>query len=433
MELLRTCAACILLGVPAFAAWSSRSFLGKVNNSDRSISVELGAEAMDAASSVGIRTNTAQFFAAKGVLSLARGKCSAEEAIEAWKARSENTSLFIDTFGESRPNGIVQVDDGATGCMDYSQFGSQRSPVMSRTVQVLTLVHHSCPDICLSDLATRDLPDFRTTPMRLFKVKGEMTKLNAVRGYGVIWPAKYFCRDSPCAIVVSLQGVYERATFPRNEFDFQAMATSGLMRILQKDERCSGTLRSVVVFPQILKNESWVKDGPRLLAEFVLPLLKDMKARAPGNLDENRVAITGYSEGAFGALHAAAHYPHVFTMAVAVSASLRSWENVHFLDRSQEQAEEEAKSWKLKAVLVALAEKDESGDQPQNLKRVLDFMSRAGLGTRVATHMRLYAGLGHNHWEKVYNNWPALHDVIWHADYSKLWGSDAQEPEPATI
>lgn len=420
----RVCTAILWLAAPAAA-------VGLRKRSALSGSANTQGQETASGLTYGTDSNSGLTFAAQGVISLARDSCTEEEALETWKARSENTSIFIDMFLESRPNGVVQVDTGATGCMDYSQFigdeNKKRTLVFSKAMQVLTLVHHSSPDICLSDVATRHLEDFRTTPMSLFEVQGQMAELNKVRGYGTIWPANQLCKDKPCPIVVSLQGISEHATFPRNEYDFQAMANSGLMRILQKDEECSRTLRSVVVFPQLLKNESWVKDGPRLLKEFIVPLLEDMKARAPDRLDETRVAITGYSEGAFGALHAAARYPHVFSMAVAISASLRSWENVEFFQRSEQQAENESTKWSLKAVLVALAEKDESGDQPENLRNVLDFMRDAGLSGHVPAHVRLYAGLGHNHWEKVYNNWPALHDVIWHANYAKLWGSDAPD------
>lgn len=374
-----------------------------------------------------------------GVVAIAAEECL-DSNLSYWADKNERIAKMLTAWQERRPNGVIQLDDGEEGCADSNSSKYAFAASISidgpgsaefletwrrvpKQTQMLNLIQHSPPDICLAEKETQHMDNYYDVPQRFFNISGKLLELAAVRSYGIVWPGRFACLQVRCPLVLSLQGASEHANFARNFYDFQMMGNTGLMRSVQKDPECVRTLRSVLIFPQLMKGESWVKDGPLLVEMFLIPLLREVVHRYDDMVDPNRVAILGYSEGAFGALQAATRYPHVFSVVCVIAASLSvpNWNNVPHMTEKELAARPKKEDWRLQALVVALGERDESGDQSVNLRNVLDVVEDAEMHEEVPLTVRFYAGLGHNHWEHVYNRWPAFHDVIWKGEFEKIF------------
>lgn len=374
-----------------------------------------------------------------GVVALSSQECDAA-MLTSWKNKSEKLKKVLTAWQDHRPNGYIQFDDGGEGCADgnssmhteqtmlIDQQGSNKpvtlpSRPLTPNTQMLNIIHQSPPDICMSEPENQHMDNFFNLPQHLFNISGKMMDLSSVRSYGIVWPARLICLESRCPVVMSLQGASEHANYARNYFDFQMMGNTGLMRAVQKDVECVRSLRSVIIFPQLIKGESWVKDGPELVELFIIPLLRQIVSRYDDMVDPNRVAIVGYSEGAFGVLQAATRHPHIFTFATAIAASLSAsnWNNVRHMTPSDLAARPAERDWRLQALVVALGERDESGDQAANVRNTLSMVDAAKMNNQVPLMVRFYAGLGHNHWVHVYNRWPAFHEVVWKGNFDKMF------------
>lgn len=350
-------------------------------------------------------------FASESILKAASTSCSGAENLDSWLERSENVSNFISVWRRARPGSIIQIDDGQTGC---NVEGNTNDNEPGK--HILNLIHRSPQKICLAESDMKDEDQFYDMPQHFFNVTGPMEQLNKVRSYGAVWPAVCAQRDARCPLVISLQGVNEHAAFVRNWYDFQIMANTGLLHTVQRDPECMRSLSTVLLFPQLLQGESWVRDGPMILDNFLVPLTLYFLEKYTGIQEIRRVSIVGYSEGAFGVLTAVTRYPQIFEFGAAIAVSLNStsWEKV-----KKPVPAMTSRQWRLKAIVLAFGEKDASGDQSINLENSLNMLEAANM-TRVPVVARLYAGIGHNHWENVFNKWPAFHEIIWHGDASKL-------------
>lgn len=414
----------------ASAEWSTGFLDAQENLSDIGV-VPLSAED-DHTSSVDKNLSS------MGVIGLSAEECDPVN-VSYWRSKSEKLNKLARVWQELRPNGYIQFDDGEEGCVDMNSsmyatqsvsidefgiaqplFTAQRT--LTPATNMLNVIHHSPPDICLSERDNQHMENFYNVPQHFFNISGAMTDLADVRSYGIAWPARFVCLETRCPLVMSLQGASEHANYARNYYDFQLMSNTGLMRAIQKDAACVQHLRSVIIFPQLIKGESWVKDGPALVELFVLPLLKHVVQTYDDMVDPHRVAIVGYSEGAFGVLQAATRHPHVFTFATAIAASLSNanWNNVPHMRAPDLAKRPPTREWRLQALVIALGERDESGDQASNLRNALGMVDDAKMAEEVPLMVRFYAGLGHNHWVNVYNRWPAFHEVIWEGNFEKV-------------
>lgn len=351
-------------------------------------------------------------FSAAPLMMTATEPCGAtEENLALWEDRSDNVTDFIETWRRRLPESIIQIDDGFKGCM-----AEDRSTHPAK--HILTLVHHSPPDICLPEVTPTAMSNFYDVPQHFFRVSGPLAQRSPVRSYGVVWPAVCSKHDGRCPLVVSLQGASEHAAFPRNWYDYKKMANTGLLRTVEWDPACLRKLRAVMIFPQLLTGESWVKDGFTLVDDFLVPLVTSFLGLYTGSVEIRQVRIVGYSEGAFGVLHAVTRYPQIFDFGAAIAVSLNStsWAKVEMPTPPRT-----TKKWRLKALALAFAELDFSGEQSINLDNAVGMLEAANM-SHVPLIARYYAGVGHNHWKNVFNKWPAFHRLIWEGNMESLAG-----------
>lgn len=290
----------------------------------------------------------------------------------------------------------------------------------SDVAKSFTFVHQSGADECVPADSMKDAPaEWRDrdsasvdVTVNTYVVQGTMAKLNPQRTYALAVPKANACSEtSPCPLMVSLHGLGEHGA-PGDDDSVKLLGKTGFLRMATQDEGCSATLRSILLVPQILPEESWVKDGPFLLKNFVMPLLRQV--RESNHVDPRRIGIVGFSEGALGALHAVMSYEHVFSVVVAASASVPSWVNMTLAaDGAPEVAATPSTLPGPPMVAITLGEKDASGSQLDNMHAILGLLGRGGLLDRVRLDFRLLAGIGHNHWEKVFNNWHVFFNAAW--------------------
>lgn len=387
-------------------------------------------------------------FQTKSLLPRASGPCPPQE-LSHWQGRGNTSLHVIDVWNQMRPAGVVYVAAGDYSCLvgpDASPLeprplkadddvnetiteelweqgvGRQRSPpgTSASAVQALTLVRSSTSPIC-----TGNADAFQWVMPEVFTVTGPLLKYGGSRNNAVVWPRPGVCRpEAPCPMVIFLSGIGEHSEgFTPEQMlrSFESVHKFGFTRYVDRDPDCVDKLGAVLLFPELARDENWVRDGPSALKFFVLPLMEHVRQRAPALVDMDRVAVVGYSEGAFGALQAAVLYPDVFSFTVAAAASTREdwWYEVPVPVRSVRLAADEATHpWKLQMVLVALGEFDNTGDQAVNLRNVVHLMDESAVSRRAALQVRYYAGLYHKEvWERVFNQWATFHDIFWQGRY----------------
>lgn len=407
----------------------------------------------------GVNDAVQMVFQTESLLPYAAGPCTPQE-LSSWQKRGKTTLELIDAWNELRPEGVVYVSlaegaclvgpdseplspeprnmsesdsnetinatDDAFGDTTEELFergvGTRRSPSHTSVsaVQALTLVRTSTPPICtgLADVFQWVMPE-------VFTVSGPMLKYGDKRNNAVVWPRPGVCRpEAPCPVVVFLSGIGEHSDGSTpEEFlrSFESVHKFGFTRYVDRDPDCVENQGAVLLFPELARDENWVRDGPSALKFYILPLLETVRQRAPPLVDMDRVAVVGYSEGAFGALQAAVLYPDVFSFTVAAAASTREdwWAEVPIPLRSPRLVTDEAMHpWKLQMVLVALGEFDNTGNQAANLRNALRLLDNSAVSSRAAVQVRYYAGLYHKEvWERVFNQWTTFHDIFWQGRY----------------
>mmetsp|Transcript_11109 Transcript_11109/g.24818 ORF Transcript_11109/g.24818 Transcript_11109/m.24818 type:complete len:631 (+) Transcript_11109:68-1960(+) len=339
-----------------------------------------------------------------GLLATAKKSCGTHSSRNREKVL--NMSI-VEAWRDQFPDSVVQADDGNVGCFVAK---STASPT-----RILTLVDKTSKNIC------KEGPVLSHSDAVPFPVEGLMAMRAPTRNLFVVSPTEGTCTESsPCPVVVYLHGHNEHVTRLVASGDpaaideaWEKASSSGFMRYAHQ-EYCSKKLHSVFVFPQLLEDEGWTEEGPHILQDFVVPVIqRHVNGEVEGYWDTSRVAILGYSEGAFGAMHAATQHPDVFSLVVAAApnrpdgAGGSTWE---LLPTPQETLE---KPWLLKTFVATFGEVDEIGASDEALRTMMTQLKTTGVADRVNMHARLYMGLGHIHWDELFNQWRALHEALW--------------------
>jgi len=339
-----------------------------------------------------------------------------------WESHNPSTSTFLQVWHDRRPGGFVYSLEENRSCLMNDGFVNDPAASESldnpwRGFQVLALIKKSFDEICASDEL-----NFQWVLPESFPVSGPLKRNGNVRNYAVVWPGNHTCtKDNPCPMVVFLSGIGEHSpggerwgntTEMRNSF--RTLHKFGFLRYWDRDPDCATRLGSILLFPELSREENWVKDGPMLIEYFVVPLINHVRRPHPMRIDGTRLAIMGYSEGAFGALHGAALYPHVFSFAIAASASMsfKWWQDMPQTKSNPSPAL--LKAWKLDLVMIAFGELDNTGNQSYNLERCLHYLDEAHVTPYTTVQVRYYAGLYHKEvWDRLFNRWPLFHRVFW--------------------
>lgn len=370
------------------------------------------------------------------MLSTVTEVCGVEE-LSGWLPHKDAQAIF-QLWQHARPLSLVYSHSATRSCCARGLTGvSINRPILQNT-QVLSLVHDSGPPICKDT----ELP-FQWFEPELFLVPQALVD----KGHGVsrnfvsVWPPENgvntCTKESPCATTVFLSGIGEHSTWDTHlgrpaEDTFVTIQKWGYLRFAERSQECFETLGSLLLFPQLDRDENWLKDGGDALSHFVVPLINYQATTHPGLLDMDRVSVIGYSEGAFGAMQAAAHFPQVFSMAVAasVSTSEEFWKQVEmhaipptasFLAQSLNN-KSSPMDFRLKSVIIAVGEFDITGSQPHNVEECLKWLDLSGVMQQAALEVRYYAGLYHKEvWDRLFNRWDRFHEVFWKGRYSAVF------------
>jgi len=340
--------------------------------------------------------------------------CPEEDSLEFWEGRGHVAKDMLDEWSKQFPGSPVLASTPDV-CLVAGEWTD------SRVAKTFTLVHKSADDVCNPADSMQAEPhewrdqelDSVDVTVTTYDVHGPMAELSPRRSYALVLPKKYPCsKRNPCSLIVSLHGLGEHGA-PGDEDSIKNLGKTGFLRMATHDESCAAELQSILLVPQILEEESWVKDGPQLLADFVMPLMGEIQDKHV--IDPERIGVVGFSEGALGALHCVMRYENVFSLVVAASASVHSWANMTEAANaatSMPPANVPVHSG-VPQVSVTLGEKDASGSQIDNMLSILQLLSNQGVLERIRLDVRVLAGVGHNHWEKIFNNWPVFFDAAW--------------------
>jgi len=345
-----------------------------------------------------------RLLSSQGVLAKATTACSADSN------RSEasvDSMAIVQEWRNQFPDSVVQADDGEAGC-----YIAQST---ANPARVLTLVDKTSRNICQEgQMMSRSEP-------RAFPVEGAMAQRALTRNLFVVSPKEGVCtQTSPCPVVIYLHGHNEHVNTLVASGDQAAVeeawekaSSSGFMRYAHQQD-CSSKLHSVFVFPQLLADEGWTEDGPRVMQEFILPILqRHTNGDVEGFWDTSKVAVLGYSEGAFGAMHAATQHPDVFSLVVAAAPNRppgAGGANWNLVAPSQETLQ---KPWLLRTFIATFGEVDEIGASTDALQSMMNELKRTGIANKTDLHARIYMGMGHIHWDELFNQWRALHETLW--------------------
>eukprot|EP00927_Polykrikos_kofoidii_P031516 TRINITY_DN27075_c0_g2_i1.p1 TRINITY_DN27075_c0_g2~~TRINITY_DN27075_c0_g2_i1.p1 ORF type:complete len:1056 (+),score=141.21 TRINITY_DN27075_c0_g2_i1:87-3254(+) len=275
-----------------------------------------------------------------------------------------------ETWDLDRPEGFSYLATAGGGCIEADN--DRVNPDvwgLRRNLQLLTF--SSLPEayVCKADGQR-----YRDLEPQVFDLvgNGPETKRGRLRNFAAVWPPPGVCHTrAPCPLVVHFHDVAQHGAV-HDPVDFRKMFPEGqgFPRYAAFAQGCAGQLGAVLLFPQLLDDETWASDGPGLLQSFVIPLVETQLKESRGVLDASRVGAIGIGEGAFGALHAAARYPDVFSVVVAAEGDGAGLSGAANLDppgtplKSKEAAAIAAEtnpysprpsSWRLNLIVVGLA------------------------------------------------------------------------------
>lgn len=351
-----------------------------------------------------------------------------------WKSHNHSTLQFMKVWRALRPGGFVYSLEENDSCLMYDGFvdampvsikkgkGKEDDDELNPWLgfQVLALIKRSFDTICEDEADS-----FQWVEPMTFPVAGPLQKNGRVRNYAVVWPENNTCTKShPCPLVIFLSGIGEHSpsvAHPNKKemrASFQTLHKFGYLRYWDRDRGCASTLGSVLLFPELSRLENWVKDGPNLFEHFIVPLINEVRRPHPLRIDGQHLALMGYSEGAFGAMHGAALYPHVFSYAIAASASMSKewWRDMRPIWTRPSQ--KLLKAWKLDLVMLAFGELDNTGNQSYNLEQCMKYLDAAHVASYTTVQVRYYAGLYHKEvWDRLFNRWPLFHRVFWEGSF----------------
>lgn len=356
--------------------------------------------------------------------------CSQTDRVDRWwrrrpsaaaDGRIDSSADVIEDWKQGNPGAPIFYDDGHRSCVLHQgdtslDSGSERcGPGADR----LTLVSQAPAPAC-------NFSSFEYTAVvpERFQVLGSMREKAEERHYAVVWPNETRCA-SHCPMVVDLHGAGGHGYPSRGAWIFQKVARIGLLRLFQRDRSCAADLGSVLLFPQLLPEERWEWSGHVVFSEFVIPLIDHVKALKANFVDEERVALIGFSEGSVGALHGALRYPDVFSLVVSTSFTWPEWWQAPDTSASLlEGLRAPSRPVRLKRFVVALSETQPTqyfGHNGRALSLIKGLFRQCELADRVELHARLYAGFDHfSNLDAVTNRWPSFHRVLWRGDWSEL-------------
>lgn len=231
----------------------------------------------------------------------------------------------------------------------------------------------------------------------------------ATRNVATAWPQHCTAAD-PCPMVVFLHGAGEHGT------ESWRLTSWGLLNYYAKDSACRKSLGSLIVMPQIEEQENWAADGPAIFQHFVMPFVKDMLQKND-NLDANRIAIAGYSQGGVGAVLGAVLYPDTFSALAAGSPAmpLYDWDAAKdvFAGLLVPGGAAGVARPRLQQVVIAFSDQD-TFDTKKALRTLMGIMDHAGILEEAAMTLRLYKDIPHMAAsEALFNHWMSLHELLW--------------------
>jgi len=144
-----------------------------------------------------------------------------------------------------------------------------------------------------------------------------------------------------------------------------------------------------------------------LFDTYLNPLLRHLQQANPDKLDDDRIFISGLSEGGEGAMHAGLRYPDIYA-GVAAAAAESGPHGVY------EPVDLTAKPIKLRFMVVSAGSKDWCEPHPEI---IADLMDRTLLSKRVALHYRVYVNADHGmSWQYLLNQWADVHKIMWQGE-----------------
>jgi predicted esterase len=242
------------------------------------------------------------------------------------------------------------------------------------------------------------------------------------RNYVLLQPRLPKCQSGKCPALIYLHGTAEHAEssdLEKAKEEFARVGKWGMLRYAEHDRECAQNLGTWMIFPQLMVNESFVHDNLAVFKFFIQPLVTQLSEKHE-LMDMDKLSIVGYSEGAVGAVMAALHRPDLYAFAVASSNVLPSWENFTAYELTPEIKERS----KLQAMVLSYGHQDMVGNISESMEVTMNGLRLAGLDTRIRMHIKVYAQWGHDHWEEVFNRWPAMHDLLWNGNYEAMTYED---------
>lgn len=364
------------------------------------------------------------------LMSTADRVCSDEE-LSAWSTRRGVQELFK-VWRQYYVAGVAYAhkhyNEGVCLIQGVTQraLNPKASVVYPTVSKVLSLVRNA-PDE--AKICSEEGEQFQKIEPWVFRVDAPLARRGRERLVASVFPKPGLCGvTDPCPGVVFLSGVGEHSdsmeSFSVNHQEiifrqgFDKVRKWGFLRFAERDKQCYNHLGSMLLFPELDRDETWVTHGEDLMTYFIVPLLHGVGEKHDRQLDFERLSIMGYSEGAFGALQAATQYPDVFSLVVAASPSTGpEWWS--YIPVPQHQRPPPAKK-RLRMVLVALGENDRTGvDQPVNLQNLLRWLDQYSVSQYASVLTHFYAAIPHQMvWEWLFNRWPAFHEVFWRGNYT---------------
>lgn len=335
-----------------------------------------------------------------------------------WESSSnsvERTSQMLVAWRRAFPNGAVFYDDGSSSCV-MREAESAVDAATNTPKRLFTLVSASGPPHCNSS---------RTDSMDAVEPSIFVSPTTGTSRYwAAAWPERGTCTHAHrCPIVIMLHGAAEHGGPDKGPESFQNLANLALFRYAFQPGACSA-LASVIIFPQLLRQERWEWSGLSIYSEFVLPLLQYVVDTNPLKLDMERVALVGYSEGAVGAVHGALRHPNVFSYVMPVALTWGEWWEFPWLNKQllagiPEKPDED--QFRLKAIIMTMPELQSAkfyGSSSRTLSAMLNLFTKYGLAEKVGIHARWYAGLDHiTILDAVFGRWTSSFNMLWRGEW----------------
>lgn len=328
----------------------------------------------------------------------------------------EGASQVLEEWKNNRPAGNVFYDSGTAACFLEGSNGDLKVPY----VNTFTLVSVSDNDHCqLSGEKRIDVePHIFTASADEFE--GEQSFF-----YATVAPKKRVCtKATPCPLVVSLHGAGEHGSPAEGVDTFARLMQLGFLKMVVQDPGCMADLKSVLLFPQLPTSLRWEWSGRFIFTLYVLPLMRHIMGFH--SVDQERIALVGYSEGATGAVHGALRHPDIFSLVFAVALTWGEWWELPWLNQPlllgiHNFTKADTKKYRLKMISLSMGELQKTslyGANTRTLGALLRLLDKFQLSDFVSLHTRFYAGLDHfSILDRTLNKWSSAISVLWNGDW----------------